>query len=113
MSSSGTIDLYGDMVTLRQMFIRVIDWRIDTVNHVGIFESALWTVAPLTFSLVQLSLFYILDTMVWSRYCRFNNIYNSEKMCEQGLFKSGSPEKWEIFKQKIERGVHSTRRTPM
>jgi hypothetical protein len=27
----------------------------DAVGHVGIFDSALWTVAPLTFSLVQLS----------------------------------------------------------
>ncbi len=26
-------------------------------------------------------------------------------MCEQGLFKSVSSEKWEIFKHKIERGV--------
>ncbi len=37
--------------TLRQVFI---DWR-DTVSHVGIFDPALWTVAPLTFSLVHLS----------------------------------------------------------
>jgi hypothetical protein len=28
----------------------------DTVSHVGIFDPALWTVASLTFSLVQLSL---------------------------------------------------------
>ncbi len=30
------------------------DWRY-TVSHVGIFDAALWTVAPLTFSLLQLS----------------------------------------------------------
>ncbi len=29
---------------------------MDTVSHVGIFDPALWTVAPLHFSLVQLSL---------------------------------------------------------
>ncbi len=28
----------------------------DTVSHVGIFEPALWTAAPLTFSLVHISL---------------------------------------------------------
>ncbi len=27
----------------------------DTVSHVGIFDPALWTVTPLSFSLVQLS----------------------------------------------------------
>ncbi len=29
----------------------------DTVSHVGIFDPALWTVAPVTFSLVHLSPF--------------------------------------------------------
>jgi hypothetical protein len=37
--------------TLRQVFIRV--YRLEI--HVGIHNPALWTIAPLTFSLVQLS----------------------------------------------------------
>jgi hypothetical protein len=40
--------------TLRQLLIRVYRTG-DTVSHVGIFDPVLWTVAPLTFSLVQLS----------------------------------------------------------
>ncbi len=39
--------------TLRQVFIRVYRYRY-TISHVGIFDSALWTIAPLTFSLVHL-----------------------------------------------------------
>ncbi len=38
--------------TLRQVFI--IIYRLDIVSHVGIFNPALWIVAPLSFSLVQL-----------------------------------------------------------
>ncbi len=38
--------------TLRQVFI---DWRYCTDTHVGIFDPALWTIPPLTFSLVQIS----------------------------------------------------------
>ncbi len=45
--------------TLRQVVIRVYRLEIAnflcTVSHVGIFDLALWTVAPLSFSLVQLS----------------------------------------------------------
>ncbi len=40
--------------TLRQVFLRV-EQTGETVSHVGIFDQALWTVAPLTFSLVQLT----------------------------------------------------------
>ncbi len=32
-----------------------IDWRYSQFSHVGIFLPALWTLAPLTFSLFQLS----------------------------------------------------------
>ncbi len=39
-------------LTFWQVFIRVYTTR-DTFSHVGIFDPALWTVAPLTFSLVQ------------------------------------------------------------
>ncbi len=39
--------------TLRQVFIIVYILQIQ--RHVGIFDPAFWTVAPLTFSLVQLS----------------------------------------------------------
>ncbi len=39
--------------TLRQVFISL--WTGDTVGHVSIFDPALRTVAPLIFSLVQLS----------------------------------------------------------
>ncbi len=41
--------------TLRQVFINQSLLTGDTISHVGIFDPALWTVAPLTFSLVQLS----------------------------------------------------------
>ncbi len=42
--------------TLRQVFISVIRLESgDTVSYVGIFDTALWTVAHLPFSLVQLS----------------------------------------------------------
>ncbi len=40
--------------TLRQVFIRVYRLENGSVSHVGIFDPALKTVAPLTFSLVQL-----------------------------------------------------------
>ncbi len=40
--------------TFQQVFIRVYRTG-DSFSHVGIFELALWTVAPLIFSLVQLS----------------------------------------------------------
>jgi hypothetical protein len=39
---------------VRQVFIRVSRLSGDTVSHVGIFDPALRTVAPLLFSLVQL-----------------------------------------------------------
>ncbi len=41
--------------SLRQVFLRVSLETGDTVCHVGIFNPALWTIAPLNFSLVQLS----------------------------------------------------------
>ncbi len=41
--------------TLRQVSIRVFRLEIQSVMLVGIFDPALWTVAPLTFSLVRLS----------------------------------------------------------
>jgi hypothetical protein len=41
--------------TLRQVFIRVYRLEGDTVSHIGIFDPALWTIAPFPFSLVQLS----------------------------------------------------------
>jgi hypothetical protein len=49
MSSSKKLTFKG---TLQQVYI--IDIK-DTVSHVGIFDPALWTVDPQTFSLVQLS----------------------------------------------------------
>jgi hypothetical protein len=50
MSSSNKVTCRG---TLRRVFIRVYRLEIQ-VNHVGIFDPALWTVDPLTFSLVQI-----------------------------------------------------------
>ncbi len=52
MSASKNLTCKG---TLRQVFIIV--YRLltgDTCSHVGIFDPALWTVAPLAFALVQL-----------------------------------------------------------
>jgi hypothetical protein len=49
--------------TLLQVLGEFRDWRYE-VSHVGIFDPALWTVAPLTFSLVQLSS-YLCPSCVW------------------------------------------------
>jgi len=38
--------------TFRQVFIRVYRLEIQSVSHVGIFDPALWTVAPFTVSRV-------------------------------------------------------------
>jgi hypothetical protein len=49
MSSSKNTDLLKDFAAGVYQSL----WTVDTVSHVGIFYPALWTVAPLTFSLVQ------------------------------------------------------------
>ncbi len=47
---------HRNKLTLRQVFIRVYRLKIQLVNsHVVIFDPALWIVAPLRFSLVQIS----------------------------------------------------------
>ena len=53
---TGYIDNKAELTckgTLRQVFIRV--YTGDTFSHVGIFDPALGTVAPLSFFLVELS----------------------------------------------------------
>jgi hypothetical protein len=50
MTSSKKIDLSRDFAA--DVYQRVLTG--DTVSYIGIFDPALWTVAPLTFSLVQL-----------------------------------------------------------
>ncbi len=54
--------------TLRQVFIRVYGLENeDAVSHVGIFDHVLWTVAPLTFSLVQSPSFPVWSSILYNR----------------------------------------------
>ncbi len=57
---------------LKIWHLKVFNWvhRLEIVSHVGIFDSALWTVATLTFSLVQPSPppFLDDDILLWCLY---------------------------------------------
>ncbi len=64
MSSSKKMTCKG---TLRQVFLRVYRLQGDTVGQVGIFDPALWTIAPLTISLIHLPHpLPLIDEQIWS-----------------------------------------------
>ncbi len=52
-----TVINYEDTKTKCRLYwclIEFIDWRNTVVSHVDIFDPTVWTIAPLTFSLVHL-----------------------------------------------------------
>ncbi len=79
--------------TSRQVFSRLyIDRRYSQSSHVGIFDPAVWAVAPLTFSLVHLSpipLFPVWTSILYTRIrCVKGGVWGSGPQADKHLPKS-------------------------